>query len=258
MKNFKKTLKRPLPLAIATVLVSWHGIALGQDEPSIPAPEVEEQDAGGSIDEVVVSGRFISSSQQLINERMNDAFATDLLGADTISRLGDSTVAAALRRIPGLSLVQDKFIYIRGLGERYSSTTLNGAQIPSPDLTRNVIPLNVFPTSIVESLRVQKSYSPAISANFGGGAVDIRTKGIPDAFTVKIEGAIGYNDINPSSINTYPGGGDDNLGTDDGTRALSPVISAGLAQYQGDPSVNNIRSALVQSGSDLGPGELTF
>jgi TonB-dependent receptor len=258
MKNFKKTLKRPLPLAIATVLVSWHGIALGQDEPSIPAPEVEEQDAGGSIDEVVVSGRFISSSQQLINERMNDAFATDLLGADTISRLGDSTVAAALRRIPGLSLVQDKFIYIRGLGERYSSTTLNGAQIPSPDLTRNVIPLNVFPTSIVESLRVQKSYSPAISANFGGGAVDIRTKGIPDAFTVKIEGAIGYNDINPSSINTYPGGGDDNLGTDDGTRALSPVISAGLAQYQGDPSVNNIRTALVQSGSDLGPGELTF
>ncbi|HSN52718.1 MAG TPA: TonB-dependent receptor [Woeseiaceae bacterium] len=258
MNNFKKSVKQPLPLMILTVLASWQGVALGQEEPVIPAPVIEEQDAGKGIEEVVVTGRFISSSQQLMNERMNDAFATDLLGADTISRLGDSTVAAALRRVPGLSLVQDKFIYIRGLGERYSSTTLNGAQIPSPDLTRNVIPLNVFPTSIVESLRVQKSYSPAISANFGGGAVDIRTKGIPDAFTVKLEGGIGYNDINPSSINTYPGGGDDNLGSDDGTRALSSVISAGLADYQGDPGVNNIRAALVRSGSDLGPGQLTF
>ncbi len=258
MNKLARTLKKPLPLAIAAVLASWQGTALGQDEPIVQRPIIEEQPAGEAIEEVVVTGRFISSSQQLVNERMNDAFATDLLGADTISRLGDSTVAGALRRVPGLSLVQDKFIYIRGLGERYSSTTLNGAQIPSPDLTRNVIPLNVFPTSIVESLRVQKSYSPAISANFGGGAVDIRTKGIPDAFTVKIEGGVGYNDITPSSINTYPGGGDDNLGTDDGTRALSPVINAGLAEYQGNPSVNNIRAALVRSGSDLGPRELTF
>jgi TonB-dependent receptor len=258
MNNFRESVNKPLSLAIVTVLVSLQGTAFGQEESSIPAPEIEEQPASGNIEEVVVTGRFISSSQQLINERMNDAFATDLLGADTISRLGDSTVAAALRRVPGLSLVQDKFIYIRGLGERYSSTTLNGAQIPSPDLTRNVIPLNVFPTSIVESLRVQKSYSPAISANFGGGAVDIRTKGIPDAFTVKVEGGIGYNDINPSSIDTYPGGGDDSLGTDDGTRALSPVISDGLQQYQGNPSVNSIRASLVQSGSDLGPSGLTF
>ena len=220
MNRLAKTNKKLSATAIAAVLVSWHGLALGQEEPAVPEPVIEEQAAGESVDEVVVTGRFISSSQQLINERMNDAFATDLLGADTISRLGDSTVASALRRVPGLSLVQDKFIYIRGLGERYSSTTLNGAQIPSPDLTRNVIPLNVFPTSIVDSLRVQKSYSPAISANFGGGAVDIRTKGIPEAFTVKIEAGIGYNDINPSSINTYPGGGDDEFGTDDGTRSL--------------------------------------
>jgi TonB-dependent receptor len=258
MKNSKEVRINPLPLAIAALLVSWQGVATGQEQPTVPEPVIEEQDAGKSIDEVVVTGRFISSSQELINERMDDAFATDLLGEDTISRLGDSTVAAALRRIPGLSLVQDKFIYIRGLGERYSSTTLNGAQIPSPDLTRNVIPLNVFPTSIVKSLRVQKAYSPAISANFGGGAVDIRTKGIPDTFTVKVEGGIGYNDINPSTINSYSGGGDDHLGTDDGTRALSPVISNSLAEYQGDPSVNNIRLALLRSGSDLGPSELTF
>ena len=229
-----------------------------------PAPaedddgRVDPVDTSEAIDEVVVTGRFISSSQQLVNERMNDAFATDLLGADTISRLGDSTVAAALRRIPGLSLVQDKFVYIRGLGERYTSTTLNGAFIPSPDLTRNVIPLNIFPTSTVESLRVQKSYSPSIPANFGGGAVDIRTRDIPDDFTFKIEAGLGFNSENPGSVNTYPGGGDDGFGSDDGTRALSRIILDGLGTYQGNPGTENIRLALVESGSSLGPSQLSF
>ena len=76
--------------------------ALAQDT----SEEAEEaNDAEGQIEEVIVTGRFISSSQQLVNERMADAFATDLLGEDTISRLGDSTVGAALRRVPGISLV---------------------------------------------------------------------------------------------------------------------------------------------------------
>jgi hypothetical protein len=173
---------------------------------------------------------------------MNDAFAADLLGADTISRLGDSTVAAALRRIPGLTLVQDKYVYIRGLGERYSQSTLNLAQIPSPDLTRNVIPLNVFPTTIVESLRVQKAWSADLPANFGGGAVDIRTKGIPEGFEFNFEVGLGENSENPGKVNSYKGGGDDSLGADDGTRALSPQIINSVAAYQGNPSVNSILS----------------
>jgi TonB-dependent receptor len=209
------------------------------------------------LEEVVVTGRFISSSQQLVNERMQDAFSTDLLGEDTISRLGDSTVAAALRRVPGLTLVQDKFVYIRGLGERYSSTTLNGAQIPSPDLTRNVIPLNVFPTSIVESLRVQKSYTPTISANFGGGSVDIRTKDIPDEFNLQFEAGLGVNSENPGKIYSYPGGGDDRWGADDGSRALSQTILDGLGAFQGNPSVNNIRATLQQTDPSLGAVQLT-
>ena len=202
----------------------------------------------GGIEEVVVTGRFISSSQQLVNERMTDAFATDLLGADTISRLGDSTVAAALRRVPGLTLVQDKYVYIRGLGERYSQSTLNRAQIPSPDLTRNVIPLNVFPTSIVESLRVQKAWSADLPANFGGGAVDIRTKGIPDSLTFKFEAGLGHNSENPSDIISYSGGGDDVLGVDDGTRALPASIQQALIDYQGNPSVNSIFGFLERQG----------
>lgn len=218
--------------ASAAIAVVWTGPVLAQD--------TDETIAEETIEEVTVTGRFISSSQQLVNERMTDAFATDLLGADTIARLGDSTVAAALRRVPGLTLVQDKYVYIRGLGERYSQSTLNRAQIPSPDLTRNVIPLNVFPTSIVESLRVQKAWSADLPANFGGGAVDIRTKGIPDGLTFRFEAGLGHNSENPSQLISYSGGGDDSLGVDDGTRAFPVAIQQALADYQGNPSVNSI------------------
>ena len=244
MKTNANSKTLSLAAAVATAMAIWQLPATAQetDDNDVPAPAAPAEEL--EIEEVVVLGRFISSSQQLVNERMSDAFATDLLGADTISRLGDSTVAAALRRVPGLTLVQDKFVYIRGLGERYSQTTLNGAFIPSPDLTRNVIPLNVFPTSVVESLRVQKSYSPELSANFGGGAVDIRTKGIPDAFTLRFEAGIGFNSENPSNVLTYNGGGDDSFGTDDGFRELSPIITAGIAEYQGNPSVNQILNFL--------------
>jgi TonB-dependent receptor len=233
-------------IAAALAMSGWLTAAQAQsesDEDAIPTPTpAARAQKGGDeqIEEIVTTGRFLSSSEKLVNERLDDAYATDLLGEDTISRLGDSTVASALRRVPGLTLVQDKFVYIRGLGERYSQTTLNGAYMPSPDLTRNVIPLNVFPTSVVDSLRVQKSWSPDLSANFGGGSVDIRTKGIPDEFTLKVEAGLGYNDLNPSKVQTYPGGGSDNWGTDDGTRALSQTITDGMAAYRGNPNVNAI------------------
>ena len=81
-----------------------------------PSGQPQEQE----IEEVVVLGRAISATQELINERLTDASVIDTLGADTISRLGDSTVGAVLRRLPGLTLVNDKFVFIRGLGERYS------------------------------------------------------------------------------------------------------------------------------------------
>ena len=210
-----------------------------------PAEQDEEaDDAKGQIEEVVVTGRFISSSQQLVNERMNDAFATDLLGEDTIARLGDSTVGAALRRVPGISLVDDKYVYIRGLGERYSASSLSGAQIPSPDLTRNVIPLDVFPTSIVESLRVQKSWSPELPANFGGGAVDIRTKGIPDGFTMSFEVGSGVNSEASGAGLTYAGGSDDKWGTDDGTRALSGDLLTAIDSFQGQIGVQSLLATL--------------
>jgi len=209
----------------------------------IERPEVQP------MEEVIVLGRLIDSAQALIEERLDDEVVSDVLDAESIGRLGDSTVAASLRRISGLSLVNNKFVYVRGLGERYSSTTLNGAVIPSPDLTRNVIPLDIFPTSIVQSLQVQKSYSADRQASFGGGAIDIRTKGIPDGFTYSLELGSGYNFQNDGDVFSYPGGGDDRFGRDDGTRALSSDIEGALASFAGDLDPQSILPRLQGSGS---------
>ena len=94
------------------------------------------------------------------------------------------------RRVTGLTLKDGKFIYVRGLGERYSSTSLNGAIVPSPDPTRNVVPLDMFPASIIESLSVQKSASADRPAAFGGGHVDILTLSTPVEPFVKV--SLGY------------------------------------------------------------------
>lgn len=230
-----KTMRKPLALAMASVLMSWQAGALAQEQ------EVDEDGVPtGPIEEVVAVGRAISATQELINERLTDANVVDTLGAETMARLGDSTVGAVLRRLPGLTLVNDQFVYIRGLGERYSASLLNSAVIPSPDLTRNVIPLDIFPTSIVESLRVQKAWAPNLPANFAGGNVDIRTRSIPDGFLFQAELGTGYNDINADDGLTYPGGGDDSLGTDDGTRALPNSFLNEVNRLQGRIGVQDI------------------
>ncbi|MEO0576545.1 MAG: TonB-dependent receptor [Pseudomonadota bacterium] len=220
--------------------------ATDEEGGSIASPQLE-----APIDEIVTLGRLLNSSQSLVVERMDDAAVTDLLGADQISRLGDSTVAVALKRVPGLTLVNDQFVYIRGLGERYSQSTLNGARIPSPDLTRNVIPLDIFPTAIVQSLRVQKAYTADMPANFAGGSVDVRTKGIPDRFVAQFEIGSGFNSQTSGNAFTYAGGGDDDWGTDDGTRALSQDLFNTVVANQGRVDVAGLQTFIQRSDPTL-------
>lgn len=202
---------------------------------TIPHPVI----APPVMEETRVFGRLISGAESLALERQDQVVATDYLGAEQIGRVGDSTVAIALTRVPGVTLVDDKFVFVRGLGERYSSIRLNGAMVPSPDLSRNVLPLDIFPTSIVESLAIQKVPSADKPAAFGGGSVNIRTTGIPDGFLFSLEVGTGTN-TESSDVLTYNGGSDDRWGEDDGTRALSGDIINALNRYLGNFTPSNI------------------
>ncbi|HAK50429.1 MAG TPA: hypothetical protein DCM54_00775 [Gammaproteobacteria bacterium] len=231
--NLMKNIIRNICMVLAAFLTNAASSVYGQDD---------------EIEEVVVQARLLSGAEALVSERIDDDVVSDVLGAEFISRVGDSTVAAALRRISGLTLVGSKFVYVRGLGERYSSSSLNGAAVPSPDLTRNVLPLDIFPTSIVQSLSVKKGYSADQSAAFGGGTIDIRTKGIPSSFTYGIEIGSGFNSEVDGELLSYAGGGDDDMGTDDGTRAFPQGLNAAIVRFRGELDSSSILQTLRGEG----------
>jgi TonB-dependent receptor len=161
------------------------------------------------------------------------------LGAEQMSKSGDSNAASSLARVTGLTVVDGRFVYIRGLGERYSNVLLNGTTLPSPDPTRRVVQLDLFPSGILESMVIQKSYSPNLPGSFGGGAVNLKTKDIPDDFTAKVSLSTTYED-GQGNIDSSLGGSRDWLGMDDGTRSLPDVIAARTAGGErignGDPN----------------------
>jgi outer membrane receptor protein involved in Fe transport len=234
--------------AAATVSHGLSAFAQAQEPPPPPEPPEVVEGTTGELEEVVVEGRQRSAAEDVIEERLTQDVVVDVVNSEQISRVGDSTVSLALRRLPAVTLVGDQFIYIRGLGERYSSTTLNGAYVPSPDLTRNVIPLDLFPAEIVESLSIQKGYSPEQAAAFGGGSVDIRTRAIPDQLVLNVQVGTGWNSDSSDDGLTYPGGDDDRWGTDDGTRALPQEIRTAISDFQGDLSPTGIFEALTRDG----------
>jgi len=182
--------------------------------------------AGLELAEFVVVQPFIEGSlSSVIDEQRTVAGVTNVIGAEQFSRSGDSDAGSALSRVTGLTLVGGEFVYIRGLGERYSSTLLNGANVPSPDPTRKVVPLDLFPTGVIESILVQKSYSPEMPGDFGGGAVEIRTRGIPEENFFSLGLSIGAREGSTGKKGFgYDGGDRDWLGIDDGTRSLPDII----------------------------------
>lgn len=204
------------------------GFGLAVSSINVGAAELDQSE----IEEVVAVGtRLQGSAAAVVAERRNQAFVADILGAEQLSRTGDGDAASALRRVTGLTLVDGKFIYVRGLGERYSSARLNGANIPSPDLTRNVVPLDIFPASIIESMAVQKSYSPDMPAAFGGGNIDIRTKSIPTEFTAGFSAGIA-KDTSADKGFTYKS-------SDSG---IPQILNDAIVKYRGNFSVSNIIS----------------
>ncbi len=199
-------------------------VRAGKDTPI----NVELEAPVGPIDDWVIRARFIEGGvAALIVERRASSNVTDVIGAEEMSRAGASDAAGALKRVTGINVVGGKFIYVRGMGERYSATLLNGQMIPSPDPERRVVPLDLFPTQVLESVIIQKTFSPDIPAEFGGGTVLLRTRSYPRSRVVQVGLSLGANtETTFRDGPIYKGGDLDFLGTDDGTRALPDSVRA--------------------------------
>ncbi len=176
---------------------------------------------------VVLAPQIKGSTAALVEIRRKSSNVTDVLGAEQISRAGDSDAASSLRRVTGLTLIDGKYVYVRGLGERYSAVQMNAFNLPSPEPSRRVVPLDLFPTAILESVIVQKSYSTNLPGEFGGGLIQLQTRSLPEKFYFRA--SLSMQADNSSSLLGYRGGSLDNLGIDDGTRQLPSSIRAALA-----------------------------
>lgn len=191
-----------------------------------PAPEapIDVSAPGGGSDEIVVVGKRIPNTIRASRE------VVSVLSQADIARTGEGDIAGALQRVTGLTVVGGRFVYVRGLGERYSLALLNGLPIPSPDPLRRVVPLDLFPTSILASTVVQKSYSVNFPGEFGGGVINLTTRAVPDEPFLTISGNIGGSTTTTAQLGyVYQGGGRDIFGFDDGTRKVPDLLKAAQA-----------------------------
>ncbi|POP54373.1 TonB-dependent receptor domain-containing protein [Zhongshania marina] len=236
----KRFARKQLPIAVALASSGLMSYAFAQSD----ASDDSDQFRPIALEEVVVVGRLQSVAASLTDERLELPYSADFLGFEAISRAGDSTIGAALRRVTGVTLVDNKFIYIRGLGERYSNVTVNGAAVPSPDLARSVIPLDLFPSSIVESLKVQKSWGPELPANFGGGAIDIRTRSVPTGPVAAVSIGTGLNTESDDGLTYASSGG-----------SMPKALSGAIDRYKGDLSQSNILDVENDAGNGISRDE---
>lgn len=191
---------------------------------------IELSPAGLQLAEYTVSAPYVEGSvASVFSEQRESAGVSEVLGVEQMSRAGDSDAADALGRVTGLTIEDGKYVVIRGQPARYTQTLWNGSPLPSPDPIRRIVPLDLFPTGVLSSIQVEKSYDAARPGSFGGGLIRLETAGVPESGFLSLSASTGGRDntLGEPGLD-YEGGGSDMLGVDDGTRALpSGLVNAG-------------------------------
>lgn len=181
------------------------------------------------LNEVVISAEIIRTTEMALQTvKRKSASMMDGISAARIAQIGDATAVEAVRRVTGVSIEGGKYVYVRGLGDRYTKTTLNGVSIPGLDPDRNSLQMDIFPSNLINNMLVIKNFTAELPADFTGGLLDIEMKDFPDKKIVSASIGTGYNPAMHFNSNylSYDGGFTDFLGFDDGTRALPELASS--------------------------------
>lgn len=237
--------KYQLELEPGTYIIIYSYVGYGTKEISdvvIKANEETSLDVTldtNSLDTIVITTSVKRNTENaVLNFQKKSVVVLDGLSAQSIQSSGASDLASAVKNIPGVSIEGGKYVYVRGLGDRYTKSMLNGIDIPGLDPDRNTIQMDLFPTNILDNVIVLKTASAEYPADFTGGIIDIVTKDFPTKAEYTISVGTGYNPdmhFNDKHL-TYSGSNTDFLGYDDGTRNLP------INRYQRIPGTfeNNI------------------
>jgi len=167
----------------------------------------------------------IATAEAMTLERKLAPVVSDSVSAEEIRQTVASDAAGVLERVTGVSVVDNGYVYVRGLGERYSATMLNNAMLPTTEPERRVVPLDLFPASLIDNIKVLKSYSPDLPGEFSAGLVQLHTIEFPTSKTLKVGLSNGFNTFTTfKPFDTHSGGNRDFLGFDDGTRGIPSLI----------------------------------
>ena len=170
----------------------------------------------------VVADQIRNTENFLDVQKMNETKMIDGITSGKIKETGDGTAGEAAKRITGVSVDGGKYIYVRGLGDRYTKTTLNGVSIPGLDPDRNTVQMDIFPTNLISNIIISKNFTADLAPDFAGGAINIETTAFPEEKIFDVSFGMSYNPqmhFNDEFL-SYEGGKTDFLGFDDGTRSL--------------------------------------
>lgn len=178
------------------------------------------KEASQELGEVVVTGSVKANTQAgLLALQKISPVMSDGISAQQISKAPDSDVAAALKRITGITTVDNKYVVVRSMGERWNTAAMDGINLPSTEAYNNNFSFDIIPTAMVEGVIVSKTATPDMNANFAGGFVEIKTKDIPQENFISLSIGGGYNDISTGKdFLTRQRGKYDYFGYDDGSR----------------------------------------
>ena len=212
-------------------------IKVGQND--IKEITVNLSSSSVGLEEVIISVSVQKNTEEaLLMMQKKSANLMDGLSSEAFKKVGSSNLANAIKRAPGVSVMGGKYVYVRGLGDRYTKSILNGVNIPGLDPDRNTIQMDLFPTNILDNVQIIKSFTADLPADFTGGLVNIVTKEFPSKDPA-ISISLGYNPTMhfKSDYRSYKGSSTDFLAFDNGQRKI--------------PIENNLSSYYNQSLNDL-------
>lgn len=214
----------------------------------LPQEAIDISIPGG--EDIIVQGNRVRNIEKTAPQ------VVSVLSSADIARTGEGDIAGALQRVTGLSLVGGGFVYVRGLGDRYSLALLNGSPLPSPEPLKRVVPLDLFPTAVIASSLVQKSYSANFPGEFGGGVINLTTKSIPKETFLTVGGSLSGNSETTNRLGyTYYGSSSDWSGFDNGNRDLPPALASFLASGEristGNVNTQAIAGQLVNGRTSI-------
>lgn len=233
-------------VVITAGAVTTQDVALGTLAVELQELTVTAQAAQGSVDAA-------------LDEQRNSVAIVNAISADQIAKSPDGDAAAAVQRVSGATVQDGKYVFVRGLGDRYTTASLNGARIPSPEPEKKVVPLDLFPSSLLSGITTSKTFTPDQPGDFSGASVNIKTREFTGRRFFALSASTGMNDAITGQRGTFsPSTSRDWLALGASARALPGAIAATdfsqqLSASEVNGLVNTLRNRWTPTGRTGAP-----